>query len=84
MTNKPENFTVLTDKPPFAPVAVFGNVEGYEKLLNVLARAFNQASSGKGHERHANGEPFHEQVMADGAKRFGHGALLFQAYKKSE
>ena len=30
------------------------------------------------------GESFEKQVMQDGAKRFGVGALLFQAYKKSE
>lgn len=57
---------------------------GYEKLAGVLGRAFNQAAIGKGRERHANGEPFHEQVMQTGAQRFGHSALLFQAFKKSE
>lgn len=58
---------------------------GYEKLKSVLDAAYEQAANGKGKERHAQeGEPFHEQVMADGAKRFGTGALLFQAYKKSE
>lgn len=57
---------------------------GYESLADVLARAFDQAAHGKGKERHANGEPFTDQVMQDGAKRFGTGALLFQAFKKSE
>lgn len=57
---------------------------GYEKLAEVLSRAFAQAARGKGKERHAQGEPFHEQVMQEGARRFGHGALLFQAFKKSE
>lgn len=57
---------------------------GYEPLAKVLHRAFDQAAKGKGHERHANGEPFDKQVMQDGARRFGVGALLFQAYKKSE
>lgn len=59
-------------------------VPGYELLADVLHRAFNQAAIGKGKERHANGEPFDEQVMQDGARRFGVGALLFQAFKKSE
>lgn len=58
--------------------------DGYEELATVLQRAFEQASRGKGKERHAQGEPFVEQVMQDGARRFGVGALLFQAYKKSE
>jgi hypothetical protein len=58
---------------------------GYEKLAEVLERAYEQAARGKGRERHAGpGEPFHEQVMLEGARRFGVGALLFQAFKKSE
>lgn len=57
---------------------------GYNMLAEVLVRAYNQAAVGKGHERHSNGEPFDEQVMADMARRFGVGALLAQAFKKSE
>lgn len=60
------------------------NEPGYEKLAAVLQLAYDQAARGKGKERHANGEPFHEQVMQTGAQRFGVGALLFQAFKKSE
>jgi hypothetical protein len=60
-------------------------VPGYEKLANVLQRAYNQAAVGKGVERHATvGEPFDKQVMQIGAAKFGVGALLFQAFKKSE
>lgn len=57
---------------------------GYEKLADVLERAYAQAACGKGKDRHAAGEPFHEQVMQIGARKFGTGALLFQAFKKSE
>lgn len=58
---------------------------GYESLADVLRRAFDQAASGKGKERHAAaGEPFDKQVMQQGAQRFGVGALLFQAFKKCE
>ena len=60
------------------------NAPGYEKLADVLQRAFEQAANGKGKERHAQGEPFHEQVMQIGARKFGVGSLLFQAFKKSE
>ena len=60
------------------------NTPGYEKLADVLQRAFDQAANGKGKERHAQGEPFHEQVMQIGARKFGVGSLLFQAFKKSE
>lgn len=59
-------------------------VPGYEKLQDVLERAYGQAAIGKGSERHAKGEPFHEQVMQIGAQKFGVGSLLFQAFKKSE
>lgn len=60
------------------------NEPGYEKLACVLHRAYAQAALGKGKDRHAQGEPFHEQVMQIGARKFGPGALLFQAFKKSE
>lgn len=60
------------------------DVPGYETLAEVFHRAFEQAAIGKGKERHANGEPFNKQVMQTGAHRFGVGALLFQAFKKSE
>lgn len=60
------------------------NAPGYEPLAKVLHQAYSQAAFGKGKERHACGEPFTGQVMLEGANRFGVGALLFQAFKKSE
>ena len=60
------------------------NEPGYERLADVLARAYDQAARGKGKERHADSDPFHEQVMQIGARKFGVGSLLFQAFKKSE
>ena len=38
-------------------------VPGYEELEAVLRAAYEQASAGKGADRHANGNPFHEQRM---------------------
>lgn len=73
MTSRPLNATVFTLTSP-----------GYDKLAEVLSRAFAQAAVGKGKERHARGEPFHEQVICIGARKFGVGSLLFQAFKKSE
>lgn len=68
-----------------APMPVLDfNVPGYESLADVLQRAFNQAARGKGKERHAKDQPFHEQVMQVGAQHFGTGSLLFQAFKKAE
>lgn len=57
-------------------------MKGYEKLDDVLARAFQQASQGKGKERHANDLPFHEQPMQQIANQVGRGFLLGQAIKK--
>lgn len=58
--------------------------EGYEQLAAILQAAFDQASTGKGKERHANDKPFHEQPMQQIAKRRGIGFILGQADKKSE
>lgn len=38
-------------------------VEGYESLAAVLTAAYDQASAGKGSDRHAKGLPFHKQRM---------------------
>ena len=60
------------------------DVKGYELLRNVFTRAFDQASQGKGKERHESDDlPFHEQQMQTGAKIFGVGSLLYQAFKKT-
>ena len=56
---------------------------GYEKLYDVLQRAMRQAAYGKGKERHASGEPFHEQPICVIARWVGIGAQLGQAIKKS-
>lgn len=75
----PEPRTVFDAKP------IDMAAPGYECLANVLQMAYNQAAVGKGVERHAAaGEPFDKQVMQIGAAKFGVGALLFQAFKKSE
>ena len=57
----------------------------YTKLKEVLDTAFNQASQGKGLERHAQGaEPFENQVICEMDRRLdGNGSgPLFQAVKK--
>jgi hypothetical protein len=60
------------------------SADGYSALANVLGRAFDQSARGKGKERHSKGEEFTQQVIIEGGRRFGHGALMFQAFKKSE
>lgn len=58
-------------------------VKGYEKLVAVYQAAHDQAAKGKGDERHANGQPFHEQRMQQisGLLRSSDG-MAFQAIKK--
>lgn len=57
-------------------------MKGYEKLDDVLSRAFKQASEGKGAERHANELPFHEQPMQQVNAMVGVGFSHGQAIKK--
>jgi len=58
--------------------------DGYETLANVLHRAFQQASSGKGKERHAKDLPFDQQPMQTFCDMYGVGFALGQAAKKAE
>ncbi|QNJ57361.1 hypothetical protein Dolphis_55 [Pseudomonas phage Dolphis] len=44
-------------------MSTWPQVPGYEQLEAVLREAYEQASAGKGADRHANGLPFHEQRM---------------------
>lgn len=57
---------------------------GYESLARVLDDALEQAQSGKGNERHANGEPFDQQPIVALNEMLGstHGCL-YQACKKA-
>ena len=59
------------------------NTPGYESLAAVLQRAYDQAASGKGAERHACSRPFTEQPMQSISDLLGsHTGLLYQAMKK--
>ena len=58
----------------------YGN---YASLYDVLSRAYQQASSGKGNERHGQALPFEQQPMQSISGLLGtHGGLLYQAVKK--
>lgn len=59
-------------------------VEGYEQLLEVLRGAYEQASGGKGAERHSAGNrlPFHKQRMQLIADANGYGFITGQVSKK--
>ena len=57
----------------------------YKELELVLKAAYQQASKGKGNDRHATGQPFENQPMQIISDLVGsnHGAL-FQAIKKAQ
>lgn len=63
----------------------FEDREGYDALLKVLKEAYDQASIGKGRERHAHGgKPFTDQQILTGQRKYGMGFALGQADKKME
>jgi hypothetical protein len=57
--------------------------DGYDSLRAILAQAVEQASGGKGTERHSNGQPFDQQPICQGGRRFGIAGLVYQCWKKS-
>ena len=57
--------------------------DGYDSLRTIYAMALEQAQGGKGKERHANGQPFDQQPICQGGRRFGAGCLIYQAWKKA-
>lgn len=56
-------------------------VDGYKTLGDVLISAYNQASKGKGKERHSSGEEFEDQLICY-LERRGHTFDTGQACKK--
>lgn len=55
----------------------------YNSLATVLREAFEQASAGKGKERHAKtDEPFERQIICEVRRRVGSGYTKGQAVKK--
>ena len=57
----------------------------YTSLENVLHRALEQVSAGKGAERHATGQAFEDQPMQTISRLVGsHHGLLYQAIKKAQ
>lgn len=56
---------------------------GYERLVAVFRDAHDQAAHGKGKDRHAKDEPFHEQRMQQISTLLGSAdGMAFQAIKK--
>ena len=59
-------------------------VPGYDDLFYILMEAYERAAIGKGHQRHSGGEPFNQQWILRGSRRFGVGSLNYQIGKKNE
>lgn len=59
-------------------------VKGYDSLHRVLREAFDQASTGKGRERHANDLAFDDQPMQKLIDLYGVGFAHGQAAKKMQ
>lgn len=78
------SFVPIRGKTSGTPFCNILNVPGYEMLGDVLSRAFDQAASGKGAERHAQGELFENQPMQVIADMVGIGFPLGQAIKKMQ
>lgn len=64
---------------------VAGEGDGYEPLRRVLDLALQQASGGKGAERHAMGKPFDRQPMLEISRMIGGPqGCMYQAMKKTQ
>ena len=62
-----------------------GQSTHYQHLQDVLNRAYSQAESGKGAERHGQDLPFTDQPMQTISRLIGtHHGLLYQAIKKAQ
>jgi hypothetical protein len=61
-----------------------GGDPSYAALDRVLKMAHEQASRGKGKERHANGQPFDRQPIMELGRMFGPGFAAGQAAKKAQ
>jgi hypothetical protein len=67
------------------PIASRDIDDPYDSLVAVLMDAYNQASRGKGKERHAKkDEPFDKQKICEITRRVGLGYPVGQAIKKAE
>ncbi len=66
------------------PVKPSFDVPGYEKLADVLTKAYDQSARGKGRERHANDKPFLEQPIFGISRMVGLGGLTYQVCKKAQ
>lgn len=70
--DKLDAFSIIFDDPAYASLGL------------VLTRAYAQAATGKGAERHGQGQPFERQPMQDLIRLHGVGFATGQASKKAQ
>lgn len=73
---------VLIDPKFQFKVTKLPEVKGYEDLTRILDEALQQATSGKGKERHAGNKPFDKQPIMEIARMTGLAYQTGQAMKK--
>ena len=72
---------------PAVPAGLIPEIKtgDYDSLDDVLTRAFNQASKGKGKERHAQSLPFENQPMQQISNLVGSpDGMVYQLMKKAQ
>lgn len=74
--------TEMVSKTIGDPDQIVSEHEGYEDLARILNMAYEQAASGKGKERHANGRPFNRQPIMEIGRMTGLAYHTGQAMKK--
>lgn len=70
--------------PPQAETDYMTIASMYQPLHEVLRAAYQQAASGKGRDRHANGKPFLDQPIMEIGRMVGVGYQTGQAMKKAQ
>lgn len=74
-----------TSTPTKSPAPVILGDPAYQSLAGVLQHAHDQAASGKGNERHSDGQPFLEQPILEIARLLGDtGGHSYQIMKKAQ
>lgn len=66
----------------YVPGSAVDFTDNYKALKEIYVAAVEQAAQGKGKDRHANDEPFEDQLMFKLQDFYGAGGALFQANKK--
>lgn len=76
---------IVSEAAPSNPISFEdASDEDYAILAAILHDAHDQAATGKGRERHANGRPFERQPILEIGRMTGPGGPIFQSIKKQQ